>query len=257
MNRLILFLILIVFTSCTISKYQVVQMASNLEMDENEEFVFENDTLKIAYSFAGESGPFQMIVFNDSQKPLYVNWDKSSLIINGSSMSINAYKSPIRLDEFGIEIPPNNTNEAIELIAPQSFVRKEIYYHTGDFLSTQGLSFEEMKRNDPLKGRNVTVKHYQFDESKSNLKVRNYLLLSRDRKFDDFETVDAHFWVTDIFDTDSKFILENLINSQKVSRKGLPKPNTFFFAQHEVVGTGFGTALLVLGILALAIVVSE
>lgn len=49
---------------------------------ENGDFLLENDSLWIAYSFKGENAPIQITVYNKMHKPLYIDWQRSALIIN-------------------------------------------------------------------------------------------------------------------------------------------------------------------------------
>lgn len=258
-QQLVVFCIffIVIFSSCTVSRYQVVHLDSNLPKDQNNEFVFENDSLKVAYSFAGEGGPFQMIIFNDSDNPLYVNWDKSALIVNGMSRSINSFQTGIVVNDFGLEIPPTTKSDAIELIAPKAFVRREIYFHEGTFLDTHGYNFEVGKRNDPVKGRNVDITHYPMKAEETVLKVRNYLLLSQDEGFSNQTAVDAEFWASSVYDTDSEFLVKNLSVEMDTQGKTTVSPKSFYFAEHKVVGNGAATLLLLIGIITLAIAVGD
>ena len=47
-------------------------------------YVYENDTLRIVYYFWQEDGIMAFSVYNKSDKPLYIDWKKSSFITNSS-----------------------------------------------------------------------------------------------------------------------------------------------------------------------------
>ncbi len=75
--------IMLSFTSCT--SYYYSQLSSNnieVEKAENGELVIENDTVSIAYSFYGENAPITITIHNKINRPLYVDWTKSALIID-------------------------------------------------------------------------------------------------------------------------------------------------------------------------------
>ncbi|HNC30155.1 MAG TPA: hypothetical protein PKX08_09130, partial [Cyclobacteriaceae bacterium] len=67
----------IVCTGC--STYQYVTVSSPLKTQN--EFIAENDTVKISYDFSGEQGPVKISIYNKLSTPLYVDWSKSALII--------------------------------------------------------------------------------------------------------------------------------------------------------------------------------
>lgn len=71
------------FSSCS-SKYYYTQLASpNKEMSRkaNGDFVYENDSLWIAYMFGGENAPVILSIGNKLDKPLYIDWNKSYLLV--------------------------------------------------------------------------------------------------------------------------------------------------------------------------------
>jgi hypothetical protein len=89
MWRNFLFVLIIVlsglmFNSC--SKNYVLLFETNskdLEKNEDNFYIFENDSIKITYSLWGLRGPVSFIIENKHDKPLYINWQKSSLIMDG------------------------------------------------------------------------------------------------------------------------------------------------------------------------------
>ena len=74
------------FTGCI--TYQHVSLSGNAPQNEKSEFVVENDSVSLIYSFHGHSGPITMDIANKLNKPLYVDWRKSALIINGQSFTL-------------------------------------------------------------------------------------------------------------------------------------------------------------------------
>ena len=87
MRLLSIALILLSFSSCV--SYQYLTLNSpEMPKNDKKEFSWENDTMRLTYNFHGEGGPITMTVFNKTDKPLFVNWKKSSLIRGGESFSL-------------------------------------------------------------------------------------------------------------------------------------------------------------------------
>jgi hypothetical protein len=76
-----------VLVSC--SKYQVNVLSSTntTKDDKTGVFNFENDSVKITYSFYGNNAPVSIQVFNKLDKPLYVDWQRSAAIIGDDAVS--------------------------------------------------------------------------------------------------------------------------------------------------------------------------
>jgi len=91
MKRLLTILIIAItaFSSCKSTYYYSILDTKDdfVEKVDNGDFLFENDSLWIAYCFKGESAPIQITVFNKSDKPLYIDWNRSVFIINDLAVS--------------------------------------------------------------------------------------------------------------------------------------------------------------------------
>ena len=82
----IIFIILILLTGCTKSFIQIFDTSTRNCKSQNGFFVFENDTLKITYSFWASKGVMSFAVYNKLNKPIYVDWKNSSFIQNDNKM---------------------------------------------------------------------------------------------------------------------------------------------------------------------------
>ena len=85
---------LLLFSSCASTFFytKVDTETPLLEKVENGDFLYENDSLWIAYSFRGEDAPIEITVGNKLDEPLYVDWDRSVLILDGTAYSYNTGK---------------------------------------------------------------------------------------------------------------------------------------------------------------------
>jgi hypothetical protein len=82
MSKLLSFIIgIILLSSC--SKYiQVFETSSTNTVSENENWVFETDTVKVTYEFWMNKGVMAFTVFNKLDIPIYIDWKNSSFIYN-------------------------------------------------------------------------------------------------------------------------------------------------------------------------------
>ena len=88
---------LLSLSSC--SSYYYSTLASNDRSgryDVNKDFVIDNDSVCIIYNFHGEDGPVLVTVQNKMDEPLFVDWQRSALIVNGKATSY--YKDAIPVE---------------------------------------------------------------------------------------------------------------------------------------------------------------
>lgn len=69
------------------SKYQFISMASHLPQGDNKEFVYENDTALIKYTFPGENLYLTLTIYNKTNQPLYIDIDRSTIVVNNYQVS--------------------------------------------------------------------------------------------------------------------------------------------------------------------------
>lgn len=93
--RYIIPLVILAASLSSCSRYQYMTLnSSQLNKNDQHQFVFENDTIRLTYDFSGSDGPISVNVYNKTNQPLYVNLKKSALIRNEHALSYydkNAY----------------------------------------------------------------------------------------------------------------------------------------------------------------------
>jgi hypothetical protein len=152
MNRFVpAIFILAVCSSCSIYQY------NTLSSDIGEPFIFENDTVRVRYSFG--DGNVNLEIFNKAARPLYVDWSRSSLIIDGDPAPyLNV--TPVSF------IPPvsglNNSPTRLPSIVNDTF--------------------------------STDLKEYA--DGYSPLTFRSFLFLSLDQDFNEQFTLDHMFWIS-------------------------------------------------------------
>lgn len=74
------------FTSCTTYQYMTVS-SNNIQQNDKKEFLLENDSIRLTYNFNGANAPVNLEVKNKLDKPIYIDWKRSVLIINDRATS--------------------------------------------------------------------------------------------------------------------------------------------------------------------------
>ncbi len=218
-------LIVLFFYGCK-SYVQVFETnGKNLEI-ENEFYVYENDSLKITYSFWTQKGLMTFAIFNKLDKPLYIDWKKSSYIDNSVKLnywideekkkSLEYYGSyyydgPLLKPGYavsstgGVSVSSTVKVERITFIPPTSnYYRSQFYILPINFfkLDTK-IKYKEVLRNDKPKKK---TKIYEKSYSKENspLIFRNFLTFSFSENFENEFYVDNEFYISGIKEMDRR-----------------------------------------------------
>lgn len=200
-------LILVTFSSC--SFYQYSQLSSNIKGTTKEPFTVENDTLLLRYFF--NHGVEEIEIYNKHGKALYVDWSRSSLILDGNSYpywtdrsiitttstSYNSQLVALRTNTHGVI---TNGSSRVSFIPPDAGLKKTPFDLRSKLNIDKKLKVGERK---------------QYTEDSTPLKFRSYLMLSFDQNFNDPIILDHTFWVS-----------ETLRSELPIQVK--PAPNVYF-----------------------------
>jgi hypothetical protein len=74
---------LLAFSTLKAQTAQIFTVRSAQVNAVSNQFMYENDTLKIAYNFWAPSGQMEFTITNKLSQPLYINWKSSALMLNG------------------------------------------------------------------------------------------------------------------------------------------------------------------------------
>ena len=85
-NAVSVFVLLSLMIGCK-SYIQVFEVTSEKCQKSNEFWIYENDTLSITYAFWYQKGILSFAVNNKTDKPLYIDWKKSSYIHNSNKLN--------------------------------------------------------------------------------------------------------------------------------------------------------------------------
>lgn len=90
-------IITLISFSCSSTYYYATLNAFNEDVEkvENGDFLYENDSLWIAHCFKGKDAPILVTVYNKLDVPLYVDWNKSALVINDEAFTYSGKKATL------------------------------------------------------------------------------------------------------------------------------------------------------------------
>jgi len=229
-NRILLLSIVIVFFSCTtkfVEVYKTGTTSPNITIQKDSSYyLYENDTLKIAYYFWEKSGIFSFTVYNKLDRPLYIDWKKANYFTNGNKQeywndasisksktvstsfaSISKYGTSPIANVFGTSIGTSTTTttreERITFIAPKTSITKSKFkiLSTSKMDWTKDVEKIDTSRNDiPNKKTIVYVKKYS--PQNSPLIIRNFMTLSLKEDFSSEFVIDHFFFVKEINNMD-------------------------------------------------------
>lgn len=193
---------------------------------QNGYFVFENDTVKILYSFWNEKGLVNFSIYNKLDRPLYIDWKKSSYVDNSVKLnywsdeeftaSLGAtssyfYNGPILPPGLAVgsslsaSVSARKKPERITFIPPESQYSRA-QFHISPLKSFQmnvNTASYEMPRNDKPR-KKTTVYSTSFNKNTSPLHFRNYLTFSLTENFDDEFYIDNGFYVVGLSEMDTR-----------------------------------------------------
>jgi hypothetical protein len=177
---------------------------------------FENDTVKITYSFWQKKGTLAYNIYNKLSIPIYIDWKKSSFIRDGQKYNYwadetitksssyrvgNSYIGYGYYDLLGLSSSSTlGTSlsvkpERIAFLAPHSnvFETKFILYpFTDNKLKGDAIPGS---MNNPISKKSVAITYKEFKESNSPLSFRNFLTISTSEKFENEVYIDNGFYV--------------------------------------------------------------
>lgn len=204
--------VLLYLTGCSV--YQHVVLDSNLPQNNNLGYQIENDSMAVAFSFHGENGPIRIELFNKSDKPFYVDWRKSALIINGQSTSLWKDQSRITGNSTEYKVYPKNeiTNststfegviekkDQMTFVPPHSKVSVNSYSLQSKFFLNSAKTGERIT----LYGDDewsCDARKFSFSRENTPLQFRIFLSFSSDGSSGNPVQLDSSFWVSEYIQT--------------------------------------------------------
>ncbi len=218
-----LFLVLVVAASCQSMRFQVVTTKSDTSKSLGSFHVYSNDTISIAYSFWADNGEMSFVIYNKSNRPIYIDWKKSSFIYQGvrqiywedketkvvkgtSASKAGAGKaSPfsrfstvaLGFGEFSA-VETTKKPERITFIPPKSqFARNSLYELAQSAFSMKDARIETVTLTGYSK-KQTKIKVKDFSKDDSPISFRNFITWSTTEDFKEERYVDNVFYVSNV-----------------------------------------------------------
>lgn len=230
-------------------KYQYATVSGSMKKNDQREFIIENDSLTIKYTFNGINCPVNISIFNKLDIPLYIDWKRSSLILNDENESYWNDVEGIKVTQRGHEIkwtPTVSTtqstitgeitrDEPISFIPPHSIKQRKAIEVNPEFRLTEPKKSHRIKI--PIENGTTTGLQYQYIKDNSPLCFRSFITLSTAPSFAQSFTHESEFWVDEIIQTSL---------TPKDYMKDKTKADKFYKSKLTSFGTFVGiTAILV------------
>lgn len=175
MKRMFFYLSIVVLLignmSCTTYYYSTLSSADRTgDRTSDGDFVQENDTVCVTYRFCGEDAPVCITIYNKLDEPLYVDWRRSAIIIDGKATSYSS-------DALLFEDAPGLMPTELEMIPPHAMIEHQP-------LTLADFSFHKVPKGeyrpvtypDGRKGEvELLVRDYTLDDTP--LAFRSYISL--------------------------------------------------------------------------------
>lgn len=97
-------------SGCAVSYIQVFNTSSTNLKEKSDYFFYENDSVKIIYSFWASKGVMSFSVLNKVDKPIYIDWKNSSFIYNGNKLNYWSDEIQSFSQSVGTSTTTKNTN---------------------------------------------------------------------------------------------------------------------------------------------------
>ncbi len=233
--RKLLFLTIGLFalSGCAVVQIMYTEQSSNNLKVENNNYVYENDTLKITYSFWAEDGVMAFIIENKLDIPLYIDWKKSAFISSKNKLNYYSEKEITNTKGADASAPFAYRNaydwskwypitlgisestsvkykeERITFIPPHAVSDRASY----NIYPNQYIIMDSIKKtqlgDSKVKGRVTT-----FTKDNAIITFRNFLTYSTKESFDLEKYVSNEFYVRKVVQTTDGYV-DGMQSSQR------------------------------------------
>jgi hypothetical protein len=235
-----LFLLTII---CGCGSYvQVIETKTENTNIEDDMYVYENDSIKITYDFWQEKGLLSFTIYNKLNRPVYVDWKKSSYINKGVKRNFWEDTESTKTLERHSGYSYRNSNltsrqsslsssftnsintsssetvkpEKITFIPPKSnYTRSQFFLLPIPFLKIK--NYPNIKEMPKLNNEEKTVEYQEKDFNKDDtpLIFRNFLTLSYSENFDNEFYVDNEFYISNVIKVETTQFQGYMRNTKK------------------------------------------
>lgn len=250
----IIFLLFALLSLNSCSTYYYMAFSSPERQSANSEFesfLFEKENIKVNYAFEEENGKVYVEVQNNSDEPVYVDWARSSLIMDSISNSLQSNNAVFKGGIDAITYSEQNHRYSFSQIygniggniniptamtyipAHTKIVYNPLYLSNFYQIRLANSSYQREKLNG------YNVKSILFDQNNSPLQMNLYLTVVKDK---DKSTIEfkTPFYISSIIKTG---LPPSQINPFR------PSGNNFYYRRASGA-SGYVSALALLGIIS-------
>ncbi len=193
-----------------------IEPKSKIVTTTSNNFVFENDTLKVVYGFWEYEGVMAFMVENKLDIPIYIDWKKSSFISSknklgyyediettkyqGSSESVSFFYTETE------GVSTKTKEERVTFIPPHSVVNRSSF----KIYPSKYLIMDNIKKTK-IESPKMNAKVVEFTKEKSPLHFSNFITYSTKENFENENYISNEFFVSKAVET-SGGKLEKLSN---------------------------------------------
>lgn len=191
--------------------------------EENKEYVFDNDTVRITYRFWAHHGKFEFSVQNKLNVPIYIDWKKSNLIYNGKPNVYWVEETVVKSKSvttgigfrgsYGVSYGTAATSgesierpkERITFLPPASTIERNEYSIESAYYYLMDLTIEPENVPNESNPKKITKVYTQgFQEETSPLHMTNFLTFSTSENFENEWFVRNNFYLEEISEMELK-----------------------------------------------------
>ncbi|MBD2751470.1 hypothetical protein [Spirosoma validum] len=219
---------------------QVVTLRGSNVRPADEGLILDNDTLTLRYNFASERGVMHISLVNKLNRPLYVDWKRSSFIVGQDKLDYWYDVADVQLEgatvgsrysrySVGYLGGTISKEDMISFIPPQTKLDKQqfVLVPDGHLVLSGPFKTEQEQSNLISRKKPIAVSVYNYSADKSPLTFRNYLTLSTDKDFKNEFHIDTKFWASDVKVLPRDQVLSNF-NGTYSEPVPFKKPDSFY-----------------------------
>lgn len=217
------YVLLLVTSSVLLScNKQMIQLAHIKPVgalsEERDGFVFDNDTVRVTYSFWAVHGKFEFTIENKLTTPIYIDWKKSNLVYNSApnvywadetSVSTRAITSGVGFrGSYGMAVGSAVTaeesvirpKERVTFLPPSARITRNEYAieSAAYYFMNPVTSQSQTVPNEANPKKETTIYRQSFTDRESSVHLTNFLTLSDKESFEREWFIENKFYLSEV-----------------------------------------------------------
>lgn len=217
--------LLITVSSCNKEMIQLCQLkpVDNSIIEGRDKYVFENDTVRITYSFWAHHGQFGFTIENKLNTPIYVDWKKSNLVYNNTPNVYWTDETVVKTNSvtsgIGYRITASTAvgtsykseesvirpKERITFLPPSSVIeRNEYSIDNAAYFFMDPTIQGETVAHDGKPGKTTVVYNQSIEKEYSPIELTNFLTFSSKESFENEWFIENTFYLSEVAEMELK-----------------------------------------------------